>query len=207
MACTPTPNITTRAPPTETWPCCSDVSALVSYQWTIDNENMSQTLESYHLDPSALDLGALEDVIVGNRRRKRRGHDETRVEYAIRRDYMVCGTLKTVDRWISGRRGKTRNREWTPRNIHTRGKEFRWHEVCGGRSLSPTFGFVVIILFVFPLVFIIVIKEVGRRRERPSAGIRDIAELELCLVYNSGSRLDINSLWWQKLLQFLKEAV
>ena len=50
------------------------------------------------------------------------------------------------------------------------------------------------------------IKEVGRRGERPPAGVRDIAELELCLVYNSGSGLDINSLWWQKLLQLLKGA-
>jgi len=30
-----------------------------------------------------------------------KGHDEMRVDYAIRRDYMVCGTLKAVDRWIS----------------------------------------------------------------------------------------------------------
>ena len=91
-----------------------------------------------------------------------------------------------------------------PRNVHTSGKECHRHEGCGRRSLSPAFGFVVIILFVFPLVFIIVMKEVGRCGERPPAGVRDIAELELCLIYNSGSRLDINPLWWQKLLQLLR---
>ena len=92
--------------------------------------------------------------------------------------------------------GSTKQGVETKKKFHTRGKEVRRHEVCGSRSLSPAFGFVIIILLVFPLVFIAMIKEVGRCGERPPAGIRDIAELELCLVYNSRSWLDVNSLWW-----------
>jgi len=120
---------------------------------------------------------------------------------------MICGTLKVVGRRISGRRGKTWSGEREPRNHRTRGEEFHRQEASGGGSLSPAFGLIVIILFVFPLVFIIVIKEVGGRGERPPASVRDVAELELCLVYHSGSRLDINPLRWQKLLQLLKGVV
>ena len=106
-----------------------------------------------------------------------------------------------MDKWSEGKgRAGSRNQEmFIPGEKNSVGTKF-----CGSRSLSPTFGFFVIILFVFPLVLIIVIKEVGRCRERPPAGVRDIAELELRLVYNSGSRLDINSLWWQQLLQLLE---
>ena len=83
------------------------------------------------------------------------------------------------------------------------GKRIRWHEMDGSRLLSSAFRFVVIIVLVFPFVFIILIKEVGRCGERPPAGFRDITELELRLINHSGSRLDINTLWWQKLRQLL----
>lgn len=72
------------------------------------------------------------------------------------------------------------------------------------RSLSPTLRFfIIVIIFVFPLVFIAVIKEIRGCGERPSPSVRDIAEFELCLIDNGGSGFDINPLWWQKALQLL----
>ena len=84
---------------------------------------------------------------------------------------------------------------------------FHWCEFGGSGSLSSAFGFVVIIIFIFPLVLVVMIEEVGRSGERPATGVRDIAELELCLIDDSRSRLNISPFWRQKLLELLKTPV
>jgi hypothetical protein len=72
-------------------------------------------------------------------------------------------------------------------------------------SLSSTFGlFFIVIIFILPLVFIAVIKEIRGCRERPSSSVCDITEFELCLIDNSGSRFHIDPLRRQKLLQLLE---
>jgi hypothetical protein len=74
--------------------------------------------------------------------------------------------------------------------------------------LGSALGFVVVVIvIVFPLVFITVIKEIKRCGEWPSTGVRDIAEFELCLIDNSRSGFDINPLWRQKFLQLLEGTV
>lgn len=96
--------------------------------------------------------------------------------------------------------------EDTEQGVKTKKGSYRdWHGISRSRSLGSAFGFlVVIIIIVLPLVFIAMIKEVGRCGERPPASVCDVAKLELCFVNHSGSRLDINPFWWQKLLQLLK---
>jgi hypothetical protein len=65
--------------------------------------------------------------------------------------------------------------------------------------LSSAFGFflvLVVLVVIFPLVFIAMIEEIRRCREWPPPGIRNVAELEVCLVNNSRPGFDVNPLRW-----------
>ena len=120
-----------------------------------------------------------------------------RVEYAIRQECMLGWDIKGAGKWISARSGPRYGVERENQETLIPGKRLHWYE---SGSLGSTFRFLVIILFVFPLVFITMIKEIGRGWERPPAGVRDVAKLKLCLIDHCGPWLDINPLWWQKLL-------
>ena len=108
---------------------------------------------------------------------------------------LARGTLKVDNECPEGmeyteQRVKTKKR-WYQR------EQFDWHVIGRMGSLSSAFRFVIIIvLFIFPLVFVAVIKEIRRCRERSSPSAGDIAEFELCLIDDSGSGFDVNPLRW-----------